>query len=89
MHCSIDQISRARADLESVTSNLSSAIAGDWDDEVKDSYKNYISQCKSLLANIRSAEDKMKKACSDINAINTDDIISRAHATCQKIHNVR
>ena len=89
MQCNVDPITKARAELESVTNNLSSAIAGDWDDEVKDSYKNYISQCKSILQNVRSAEDRMKRECNTISSINVDAIISKAEATCQIIHNVR
>ena len=89
MQCNVDPITKARAELESATNNLNSAIAGDWDDEVKDSYKNYISQCKSILQNVRSAEDRMKRECNTINSINVDAIISKAEATCQKIHNVR
>ena len=49
MQYSIDTISNSIKKLTASTSALDSSLAGDWNDEVKESYRKLNSQCKEQL----------------------------------------
>lgn len=86
MSYNISEIKSARQKIESALNKLSSALSSsDWDDEVKDSYKGYLSECKSAFEGIASAERSIESKCNELNGINVDSIINDALVTARQI----
>ena len=88
MKCNIDPIMNATKPLDASTNALSSSLSGDWDDEVKESYRKYIFQCKDVAEKITSAEARMKAECERLSSIDVDGLIASAEATCIAIDGV-
>lgn len=88
MKCNVEPISSTVKKLDSSTNKLSSSLAGDWNDEVKESYRKYISQCKENTEKIRNTESKMKAECEKLSRIDVDALIASAEATCFAIDGV-
>ena len=88
MKCNIDPIVNAVKKLDTSTNKLTSSLAGDWDDEVKESYRKYISQCRENVEKIRSVESKMKTECEKLSSIDVDAMISSAEVTCSAIDSI-
>lgn len=88
MKCNIEPIASAVKKLDSSTNKLSSSLAGDWNDEVKESYRKYISQCKENTEKIRSIESKMKSECEKLSSIDVDALVTSAESTCFAIDGV-
>ena len=88
MKCDVEPITGAAKKLESSTNELSSLIAGDWKDEVKESYQKYIFQCKENTEKIQNMESKMKAECEKLSRIDIDAIIDSAEAICFAIDEV-
>ena len=88
MKCNVEPIASAVKKLDSSTNKLSSSLAGDWNDEVKESYRKYISQCKENMEKIRSTELKMKSECEKLSSIDVDALVDSAYAICYAIDGV-
>ena len=88
MKCNIEPIASTVKRLDSSTNKLSSSLAGDWNDEVKDSYRRYISQCKENMEKIRSTESKMKSEFEKLSSIDVDALVDSAYAICYAIDGV-
>ncbi len=88
MKCNIEPISSAIKKLDSSTNKLTSALSGDWNDEVKESYRKYNSQCKEQLEKIRGYESNMNNACEKLSSINMDELVASAESTCFAIDGV-
>ena len=88
MKCNVEPIVSAVKKLDSSTNKLSSSLAGDWNDEVKESYRKYISQCKENIEKIRSTESKMKSECEKLSSIDVDALVDSAYAICYAIDGV-
>ena len=88
MKCNIEPIASTVKRLDSSTNKLSSSLAGDWNDEVKESYRKYISQCKENTEKIRSIESKMKSECEKLSSIDVDALVASAESTCFAIDGV-
>ena len=88
MKCDVSAVASAAKNLDSATSNLASAIMGDWDDEVKQSYKKYISQCKTHAEKVRNMVSKMKSEGNRLATVKVDEIISSAEAVCHSIQSI-
>ena len=88
MQCNIDSISNSIKKLTASTSALDSSLAGDWNDEVKESYRKLNSQCKEQLEKIRNCEGKMRNACEKLSAVDVDEFVASAEATCMAIDGV-
>lgn len=81
MKCNIEPIASAVKRLDSSTNKLSSSLAGEWNDEVKESYRKYISQCKENMEKIRSTESKMKSECEKLSSIDVGVLVTSAEST--------
>lgn len=88
MKCNIDSIVNAVKKLDASTNRLTPSLAGDWNDEVKESYRKYISQCRVNVEKIRSVESKMKTECEKLSSIDIDAMISSAEVTCSAIDSI-
>lgn len=88
MKCNIEAIESAANKVSVSTNRLSSTFASDWNDEVKESYRRYISQCNEKAEKIRSIISKMKSECSKISNANVDELVNDAEATCFAIDGV-
>ena len=88
MKCNVEPIASALKKLDSSTNKLSSSLAGEWNDEVKESYRKYISQCKENTEKIRSIESKMKSECEKLSSIDVDVLVDSAYAICYAIDGV-
>ena len=88
MKCNLDPIVNAAKKLDESTNKLTPSLASDWNDEVKESYRKYISHCKENVEKIRSVESKMKTECEKLSSIDVDAMISSAEATCSAIYSV-
>lgn len=88
MKCDVSAVESAVKKLESSTRNLESAIMSDWDDAVKQSYKRYISQCKSEAEKARNVVSKMKSESNNLASVKLDSIINSADAVCKSIQSV-
>lgn len=83
MQCNIDTISNSIKKLTASTSALDNSLVGDWNDEVEESYRKLNSQCKEQLDNIRHYEGKMRNACEKLSAVDVDELVASAEATCR------
>lgn len=88
MKCNIEPIASAVKKLYLSTNQLSSSIVGDWNDEVKDSYRKYISQCNENINKIRDIELKMKLECENLSNIDVKSLVDSAESTCFAIDGV-
>ena len=88
MKCNIDPIVTAVKKIDASTNKLTSSLAGDWNDEVKESYRKYISQCRENVEKIRSVESKMKTECEKLSSIDVDAMISFVEVTCSAIDSI-
>lgn len=88
MQCNIDPIIESIKKLTSSTNALVSSMSGDWNDEVKESYRKLNSQCKEQLEKIRNCKTKMQNACEMLSAVDVDELVASAEATCMVIDGV-
>ena len=88
MRCNIDLIANSIKKLTTSSNALDSSLAGDWNDEVKESYRKLNSQCKEQLEKIRNCEGQMRNACEKLSAVDVDEFVASAEATCMAIDGV-
>ena len=88
MNCNIESIKIAVKKLDVSTNRLPSSLEGDWNDEVRDSYRRYISQCKQSMGKIRHSKSNMEAECEKINAIETSELVASAKSVSRAIDEV-
>ena len=64
--------------LKNLTEALRRSISREWQDEVKESYLKYISQCEDLLNSVKKVADGINERCSVLSRIDVDAIIYSA-----------
>lgn len=88
MQYNIDPIIESIKKLTSSTNALASSMSGDWNDEVKESYRKLNSQCKEQLEKIRYCKTKMQNACEMLSSVDVDELVASAEAICMAIDGV-
>ncbi len=88
MNYNTDIITSSIKDLELATSELFNSLSGEWDDEVKESYFRYISQCNEYINTIQNAYSKIRQSCEKMCNVNVDELIDSAESICLKIDEV-
>ena len=88
MDYSIEPIKTAVKKLNISTNRLTSSIEGEWNDEVNESYRRYISQCKQNVEKIRHSESKLDAECAKLNAAKPKELIASAKSVCRAIDEV-
>ena len=85
MNCNITPVTTEVKKLEAATNRLSPALASDWNDEVKESYRKYISQCKDNMSRIQTAVAKFRSECDNLSRLDVDSLIASADSLCSAI----
>lgn len=88
MNCNISELETAVNKLDQSTQTAKSSLAGEWDDEVKNSYQTYLSQCLQEMTKIKKAMTNVKSTLSRLASFDVNKMISDAEAICYKIDGV-
>lgn len=67
-------------EIDDSISNVKGSFESDWDDNVHDSFGNYISEAESRLSEIKTAAEEMISVGEELASVNMDELMESAEA---------